>query len=174
MTILTIHTAPDPVLKRVAEPVSKVDDALRKQMDDMLETMYHDKGIGLAAPQVGISNRVVVMDVDQTDEGEKGKALFMVNPEIIWESEELRIYNEGCLSVPEMYAEVERSDSVRIKYLDYDGAEQELEADGLLSTCIQHEIDHLNGVLFVDHLSSLKRNMIMRKLKKHLKMKEIL
>ncbi len=174
MTILTIHTAPDPVLKRVAEPVSKVDDALRKQMDDMLETMYHDKGIGLAAPQVGISNRVVVMDVDQTDEGEKGKALFMVNPEIIWESEELRIYNEGCLSVPEMYAEVERPDSVRLKYLDYDGAEQELEAEGLLSTCIQHEIDHLNGVLFVDHLSSLKRNMIMRKLKKHLKMKEIL
>lgn len=175
MTILKIYTAPDPVLKRVASPVDKVDDALRRQMDDMLETMYDDDGIGLAAPQVGISNRILVIDLEQKDGeglGKKGNPLYFVNPEITWFSEECSVYNEGCLSVPEMYAEVERPAQIRVKYLDYNGKEQELEADGLLATCLQHEVDHLNGILFIDHLSSLKRNIILRKLKKLTKLSE--
>ncbi|MBL1146296.1 MAG: peptide deformylase [Pseudomonadota bacterium] len=175
MTILKIYTAPDPVLKRVASPVDKVDDALRRQMDDMLETMYDDDGIGLAAPQVGISNRVLVIDLEQKDGaglGKKGNPLYFVNPEITWFSEEHAVYNEGCLSVPEMYAEVERPAKIRVKYLDYNGKEQELEADGLLATCLQHEVDHLDGILFIDHLSALKRNIILRKLKKLTKLSE--
>jgi len=175
MTILKIYTAPDPVLKRVASPVDKVNEALRKQMDDMLETMYDDDGIGLAAPQVGISNRVLVIDLEQKDGvglGKKGNPLYFVNPEIIWFSEECSVYNEGCLSVPEMYAEVERPAQIRVKYLDYNGKEQELEADGLLATCLQHEVDHLDGILFIDHLSALKRNIILRKLKKLTKLSE--
>jgi len=175
MTILKIYTAPDPVLKRVASPVNKVDDALRRQMDDMLETMYDDDGIGLAAPQVGISNRVLVIDLEQQDGSglsKKGNPLYFANPEIIWFSEEHAVYNEGCLSVPEMYGEVERPAQIRVKYLDYNGKEQELEADGLLATCLQHEVDHLNGVLFIDHLSALKRNIILRKLKKLAKLSE--
>ncbi len=179
MAILKIYTAPDPVLKRVAAPVDTVDDTIRKQMDDMLETMYHDDGIGLAAPQVGISNRIVVIDVEQkqgedkTGLNRKGNPMFFANPEIIWSSEECSVYNEGCLSVPELYGEVERPASVRVKYLDYDGKEQEIAAEGLLATCIQHEIDHLNGILFIDHLSALKRNIILRKLKKLSKNAEV-
>lgn len=167
MTVLHIYVAPHPVLKKIAEPVEGgVTADLRRMMDDMLETMYATSGIGLAAPQVGVSKRVLVMDLEQPDDGGKGKPQVFVNPEIIWSSEELSTYNEGCLSLPGQYAEVERPKKVRVKYLDYDGKAQEVEADGLLATCLQHEMDHLNGVLFVDHLSTLKKDMVMRKLKK--------
>lgn len=167
MAVLPIYVAPHPVLKKIAEPVADgVTDELRRLMDDMLETMYASKGIGLAAPQVGVSQRILVMDIEQGEDGEKGQPQFFVNPEITWSSEELNVYNEGCLSVPGQYAEVERPEKIRVKYLDYDGKEKEIEADGLLATCLQHEMDHLNGILFVDHLSTLKRDMLMRKLKK--------
>ncbi len=170
MAVLPIYVAPHPVLKKVAEPVSGVDDQLRKLMDDMLDTMYSARGIGLAAPQVGVSQRVIVMDLEQTEDADekpvKGKPMFFVNPEITWSSDEQNVYNEGCLSVPGQYAEVERPEKVKLSYLDYDGKPQEVDCDGLLATCIQHEIDHLEGVLFVDHLSTLKRDMLMRKLKK--------
>jgi len=166
MALLPILIAPHPLLKKVAEPVSAVNAVLRRQMDDMLESMYDDKGIGLAAPQVGISNRILVLDVEQASEGAGSNPIFMVNPEIIYESEELHVYDEGCLSLPGMFAEVERPKIVRVKYIDYDGKEQEVEADNLFATCLQHEIDHLNGILFVDHISALKRNLIIRKLKK--------
>lgn len=170
MAVLPIYVAPHPVLKIIAEPVvGGVTDELRKFMDDMLETMYASHGIGLAAPQVGVSKRIIVMDIDQPDDenGGKGKPRFFVNPEIIEESEELNVYNEGCLSVPGQYAEVERPATVKIRYLDYNGNEVVEDCDGLYATCIQHEMDHLNGVLFVDHLSTLKRDMLMRKLKKY-------
>lgn len=169
MAILEIITAPDPRLKEIAKPVDQVTEDIRKQADDMLETMYDAPGIGLAATQVGILNRVLVLDISQ-EEDENGhpvrRPMVFINPEILWQSEDVSVYNEGCLSVPEHYAEVERPAKVRVKYLDYDGAEQELEADGLLATCLQHEIDHLDGQLFIDHLSSLKRNIIIKKLKK--------
>lgn len=164
MAKLPILTAPDPLLKRRAKPVDKVDDRIRKLMDDMLETMYAAPGIGLAAPQVGILERVIVVDVSR--EEEEPQPLRMANPEILWRSDELASYDEGCLSLPDHYAEVVRPKQVRVRYVDYDNEIRELEADGLLATCIQHEIDHLNGTLFVDHLSSLKRNMILRKLVK--------
>jgi peptide deformylase len=128
--------------------------------------MYAAQGIGLAAPQVGVSKRIIVMDIDQPEDGGKGAPRYFVNPEITWSSEEQNLYNEGCLSVPGQYAEVERPKQVKIKFLDYDGKKQEIEADGLLATCIQHEMDHLNGILFVDHLSTLKRDMLLRKVKK--------
>lgn len=173
MAVLPIYVAPHPVLKKVAEPVvGGVTDELRKFMDDMLDTMYFARGIGLAAPQVGVSTRIIVMDIDQGEEEDedgnitKGKAQFFVNPEIIWSSEEVRPYNEGCLSVPGQYADVERPSQVKLKYLDYHGKEHTIDCDGLLSTCIQHEMDHLNGILFVDHLSTLKRDMLLRKVKK--------
>lgn len=167
MAVLPIYVAPHPVLKKIAEPVAGgVTDELRRLMDDMLETMYAAKGIGLAAPQVGVSKRILVMDIEQGEDGEKGTPRFFVNPEITWSSAEINTYNEGCLSVPGQYAEVERPEKVRVSYLDYDGKEKEIEADGLLATCLQHEMDHLDGVLFVDHLSTLKRDMLMRKLKK--------
>ncbi len=172
MAILRIRVAPDPVLKTKAEPVSEVTDAIRKQMDDMLETMYDDKGIGLAAPQVGISNRVIVMDVTQSEKGEPGLPLYMVNPEVFWESDEQRTYTEGCLSVPGQYADVDRPEKIKVRFLDYHGKEKEIEADDLLATCIQHEIDHLDGILFIDHLSNLKRTMIMKKLKKYMKLSD--
>lgn len=173
MARLPIVVAPDPVLKRKAHEVGAVDDELRKQIDDMMETMYDGNGIGLAAPQVGISNRVLVLDVKQR-EHESGvpqpvEPMHFVNPEIIWSSEERNVYNEGCLSIPEHYAEIERPKKVRVKYVDYDGKQQELEADGLLATCLQHEIDHLDGILFIDYLSQLKRNIILRKVKKMMK-----
>lgn len=164
MSILEIITAPDPRLKMIAKPVDKVDDKLRKFMDDMLETMYASDGIGLAATQVGELKRVLVVDTAQR-EGER-KPIFFVNPEIVDESEEKNSYLEGCLSFPNQFSEVTRPKTVKVKYLDYDGNEQTLEADELLSTCLQHEIDHLNGKVFVDHISSIKRDMIMRKLKK--------
>lgn len=164
MALLQIITAPDPRLKLIAKPVDKVDDELRKFLDDMLETMYASEGIGLAATQVGDLRRVVVMDISQR----KGvrEPMFLVNPEITWRSEEENVYLEGCLSLPGQYADVTRPEKVKIKYLDYNGNSHEIEADELLATCIQHEIDHLNGKVFVDHISPIKRDIIMRKLKK--------
>ncbi len=178
MTVLKIYVAPHPVLKKIAEPVDKVTDEDRILMDDMLETMYATDGIGLAAPQVGVSKRILVLDVEQKRDDDidpqkrRVMPLCFVNPEIVWESEDLRVYNEGCLSVPGQYAEVTRPEKVRVKYLDYDGKEQEIEAERLLATCLQHEMDHLNGILFVDHLSTLKKDIVMRKLKKYKKENE--
>jgi peptide deformylase len=164
MAVLSIITAPDPRLKLVARPVAKVDAKLRRLMDDMLDTMYQSIGIGLAAPQVGASQRVIVIDVAR--EGEKAAPLRIANPEIIWRSAETTVANEGCLSVPEHYADVSRAAAIRLRYLDHENEIRELDADGLLATCLQHEIDHLDGVLFVDHISALKRGMILRKLAK--------
>ncbi|MBI1300972.1 MAG: peptide deformylase [Alphaproteobacteria bacterium] len=166
MSSYEIISVPDPVLKQVAQPVDKVDDAIRKQMDGMLQAMYDAPGIGLAANQVSLLNRVLVMDLSNKKEGEEPSPIFMANPEIIFESEEMSVREEGCLSIPQQYADVERPAIVRVKYLDYNGREAELEAEGLLSHCVQHEIDHLNGVLFIDYLSSLKRNMMLKKVSK--------
>jgi peptide deformylase len=164
MAIRDILTAPDPILRQKSRPVEAVDDALRALMDDMLETMYKAPGIGLAAIQVGVPLRVLVMDL--AGEGEDKKPLFLVNPEVSEQSAESSPYEEGCLSVPDFYEEVERPSRCRVRYLDYDGKEQVLDAEGLLATCIQHEMDHLEGVLFIDHLSRLKRERILKKLKK--------
>lgn len=164
MALRPILVAPDPVLKAKAKPVDTVTDDLRLLMDDMLETMYAAPGIGLAAPQVGVSQRVIVMDIARDDEPKA--PLCMANPELVWVSDEDSTYEEGCLSVPEHYADVVRPAEIRVKYLDRDGKPQELQTGGLLATVIQHEMDHLDGVLFIDHLSSLKRNMILRKLLK--------
>jgi peptide deformylase len=164
MAQLPIITAPDPRLKIKARPVPAVDDKVRRLMDDMLDTMYGAIGIGLAAPQVGQSSRVIVLDVAR--EGEKPQPLQLANPEILWRSPELTTGNEGCLSLPEHYAEVTRPAAIRLRYLDYQNEIREIEASGLLAMCLQHEIDHLDGVLFVDHISSLKRGMILRKLAK--------
>ncbi len=164
MAILEIVEVPDPRLKTVSTPVEAVDDDLRALLDDMLETMYAAPGIGLAAIQVGVPKRALVIDL-QENEGERNPRYF-VNPDVIEASEELNTYQEGCLSIPEQYADVERPARVTVRYLDYDGKEQVEEMDGLLATCIQHEIDHLNGVVFVDHLSQLKRKMILKKLQK--------
>jgi len=171
MALLPIITAPDPRLKIKAKPVGQVDAKVRRLMDDMLETMYHAIGIGLAAPQVGAAQRVVVVDVAR--DGEKPQPLRLANPEILWRSEELMTANEGCLSLPEHYADVERPAAVRIRYLDHENEIREIEAKGLLATCLQHEIDHLDGMLFVDHISSLKRGMILRKLAKTKKSKAL-
>jgi peptide deformylase len=164
MALRTILTVPDPVLKQVSKPVDVVDDALRALMDDMLETMYAAPGIGLAAIQVGEPKRIIVMDLAR--EGEPKAPRYFVNPEITWKSEELFTYEEGCLSVPEIYDEVERPARVRLSYLDYNGVKVEEEAEGLFAVCIQHEFDHLNGVLFIDHLSRLKRDRAVAKVKK--------
>lgn len=165
MAILPIAVAPDPVLTKIAQPVAQVNDDIRRLMDDMLETMYAAPGIGLAAPQVGVSQRVVVVDV--VGEDESRLVLKMANPEVVWESSDFSECEEGCLSVPGGSAIVMRPAEVKVRYLDYDGAQQEIHATGLLATCIQHEIDHLNGVLFVDHVSTLKRNMLLRKSRKN-------
>lgn len=164
MAILNILTAPDPRLREVSKPVDTVDDDLRALMDDMLETMYDAPGIGLAAIQVGVPKRVIVMDL--AGEGEEPEPRYFVNPEILNPAAETKPYEEGCLSVPEFYEEVERPESCTVKYLDYHGEPQVLEAEGLLAVCIQHEMDHLEGILFIDHLSRLKRERIMKKLKK--------
>jgi peptide deformylase len=164
MAKLPIVTAPDPRLKIKARPVSSVDDKIRRLMDDMLETMYAAIGVGLAAPQVGQSSRVIVLDIAR--DGEKPQPMKLANPEIIWRSSELTTGSEGCLSLPEHYADVSRPERIRLRYVDYQNEIREVEASGLLATCLQHEIDHLDGVLFVDHLSSLKRGMILRKLAK--------
>ena len=164
MAILPILVAPHPVLKKVAEPVETVDDEIRQILDDMVETMYDAPGIGLAAPQVGISKRMLVVDVSGRDEDPQ--PMKIINPEILTESDELSSYDEGCLSFPEQFAEVKRPAVVTLRYLDENGTQHEIQADGLLATCVQHEIDHLDGIVFVDHISSLKRGMIMRKLQK--------
>jgi peptide deformylase len=164
MATLPILVAPDPRLKLKAEPVARVDAGVRQLMDDMLATMYAAPGIGLAAPQVGVGKRVLVIDI--TPEGEEKKPLRMANPEIVWVSDEDMEQNEGCLSVPEHYADVVRPAEVKVRYLDENDQQQELHATGLLSTCVQHEIDHLDGVLFIDRISALRRNMILRKLLK--------
>ena len=168
MTIRKILTAPNPALRQISKPVEKVDDALRVLMDDMLETMYDAPGIGLAAIQVGVAKRVIVMDI--AGEEEEPDPRFFVNPVILNPAEETKPYEEGCLSVPEFFEEVERPITCRLRYLDYDGKEQTEEAEGLFAVCIQHEIDHLEGILFVDHLSRLKRERILKKLRKEQKL----
>ncbi len=164
MALLPILTAPDPALKQVSAPVKEVDASVRKLMDDMLDTMYQAPGIGLAAPQVGVLKRVIVLDLAR--EGEEPQPLRIANPEIVWVSDDDVSYNEGCLSVPEHYADVVRPGACRVRYLDQDNKRQEIAAEGLLATCLQHEIDHLDGILFIDHLTALKRNIILRKLLK--------
>ena len=164
MAQLTVLIAPDARLKVKAKPVAKVDRAIAKLMDDMLETMYAAPGIGLAAPQVGIAKRIIVLDVAAKDE--KPAPLAMANPEIIWKSDEMETWEEGCLSVPEHYADVKRPAKVRLRYLDRENEIREMAAEGLLATCIQHEMDHLDGVLFIDKISALKRGIILRKLTK--------
>ncbi len=174
MAILPILTSPNAVLKETAQPVSGVDDTIRTQMDSMLETMYANSGIGLAGNQVNILNRVLVMDLNAGDETAEATPIFMANPEVIWMSDEPSVWDEGCLSVPQQFAEVERSRQVRVKFLNYDGKEEEQMFEELASHCVQHEIDHLDGILFVDHISRLKRNMLLRKLDKYKKNHNIL
>jgi peptide deformylase len=164
MAVLPILIAPHPTLKRRADPVQEVDSEIRQLTEDMLETMYDAPGVGLAAPQVDVAKRVIVLDC--ADEGEAPQPYRMINPELLWTSDEPDTREEGCLSLPDIYADVTRPAACKVAYLDEQGRPQELEAEGLLAVCIQHEIDHLNGVLFVDHLSALKRNMLMRKLAK--------
>ena len=164
MPVLPIIKAPDPRLKRKCAPVERVDDGIRRLMDDMLETMYVAPGVGLAAPQVGVTKRVIVVDVSDP-EGERAP-LLMANPEIVEASEEVVLREEGCLSFPEHYAEVARPDRVRVRFLDHENEIREVEADGLLSVCVQHEMDHLDGVLFVDRISMVKRGIILRKMTK--------
>ncbi|WP_262693497.1 peptide deformylase [Kordiimonas aquimaris] len=165
MTKLDIINVPHPLLKTLSTPVERVDDEVRKLLDDMLETMYAAPGIGLAAIQVAVPKRVIVLDTAPEGEEDR-KPLFLVNPEVTWESEDLNVYSEGCLSVPEHYADVERPASVRVKYLDYKGDLREDLMEGLTATCVQHEIDHLDGIVFIDYLSKLKRNMIIKKVQK--------
>jgi peptide deformylase len=167
MALREILVVPHPLLKQVSKPVAAVDDELRALMDDMLETMYAAPGIGLAAIQVGVPKRVIVMDLAR--EGEEKQPRFFVNPEILWASEETAPYEEGCLSVPEIYDEVERPSQVKIRYLNYAGEQVEEDAEGLYAVCIQHEMDHLDGVLFIDHLSRLKREQAVKKVKKQAK-----
>lgn len=164
MAILPILTAPDPLLKKKSVDVVEVNDDIRTFLNDMVETMYDAPGIGLAAPQVGVLKNIIVVDVSEDDEN--NIPMKMINPKITWASEELSSYEEGCLSVPQSYAEIERPAKVRIKYLDETGTEHEIDADGMLATCVQHEIDHLEGTLFIDHMSRIKRSIIMRKLTK--------
>ena len=158
---------PDPFLRKKCEPVETVDDHLRKLMNEMLETMYDAPGIGLAAIQIGILKKIIVIDISK-DKDEK-EPLFLVNPEIVFTSKKTSVYEEGCLSLPGQFAEIERPAECHIKYIDFDGKANELKAQGLLSTCIQHEVDHLNGILFIDYLSRLKKTMIIKKLKKQKK-----
>lgn len=165
MTLRSILIHPDPRLKKVCDQVPDLDDELRKLADDMLETMYDAPGIGLAAPQIGITKRLIVLDCVRDGEGEP-RPLVMFNPEILAESDERSTYEEGCLSIPEQYADVERPAEVTVRWMDRDGSEQQESFDGLWSTCVQHEIDHLNGVLFIDYLKPLKRQLITRKMQK--------
>ncbi len=164
---LEIITLPDSLLRNRSLPVERVDDEVRAFMDRMLETMYAAPGIGLAAVQVAVPRRIVTVDIAQREDKEAAAApLFLINPEIVWTSDERAVAEEGCLSIPEYFAEVERPARVRVAYLDREGRKQEIEADGILSVCLQHEIDHLDGKLFIDHLSKLKRDMVIRKFTK--------
>lgn len=160
----TILTAPDPRLKAKGKDVTKVDGEIRTLIEDMLETMYAADGVGLAAPQIGVSLNVVVIDVAQKEN--KNEPQAFINPKIVWASEETAKFEEGCLSVPDIWEEVTRSTAIKVEYMDRDGKQQTVEADGFLADCLQHEIDHLNGTLFIDHLSRLKRTMALKKLAK--------
>jgi peptide deformylase len=171
MTIKPLIILPDPVLRQLSKPIERVDADLQRLADDMLETMYDAPGIGLAAIQIGVPRRMLVIDVSR--EGEEKQPQVFINPEIVKSSDERSVYEEGCLSIPDYYAEVERPAAVSVKYLDRDGKEQMVEADGLLATCLQHEIDHLNGVLFIDHISRLKREMVIKKFTKAAKSKAL-
>ncbi len=167
MSTLPLVTYPDPRLKLISEPVTVFDDALKQLVNDMIETMYAKKGVGLAGVQVGVLQRIFVMDTEQDDDGKNGNPKAIINPKIIYESEEQNCYKEGCLSFPGQYADVYRPDVISLEYQDQHGATHRWEnISGLEATCIQHELDHLNGVTFVDHLSRMKRDMILRKLKK--------
>jgi peptide deformylase len=169
MAILPIIEAPDPLLRRKSSPVEAFTPELQRLIDDMFETMYAAPGIGLAAVQVGVPKRLLVMDLQEPEEEEGEpvrRPMVFINPEIVQASDTLQVYNEGCLSVPELYAEVERPDSIRARWLDREGKPHDEELDGLLAICLQHEMDHLEGILFIDHLSRLKRDMILRKLAK--------
>ncbi len=167
MTKREILIEPDPILRKKSDPLEKVDDELRKLLDDMIETMYEAPGIGLAAVQIGILKRLVVIDTSKKDE--KKNPIFLINPEITYKSTNTSLYEEGCLSLPGHFAEIERPAECHLNYIDYFGKEKKLEAKGLLATCIQHEVDHLNGILFIDYLSKLKKDMIIKKLKKQKK-----
>lgn len=165
MALRNILIHPDPRLKKVADPVTSISDDLRRLADDMLETMYHAPGIGLAAPQVAVMSRMLVMDC-QKEEDEKPLPMVLLNPKVIWTSEEQSIYDEGCLSIPDQYAEVERPAEVEVEWMGLDGKTERQTFDGLWATCVQHEIDHLDGKLFIDYLKPLKRQMITRKMQK--------
>ncbi len=162
-----ILTEPDPILRKKCEALENVNADTKKLMDDMLETMYAAPGIGLAAIQVGILKRLIVIDISKAEE--KKNPIFLINPEILFRSKKTSIYEEGCLSLPGQFAEIERPSECTLKYIDYEGKEKELKAKGLLATCIQHEVDHLNGILFIDYLSKLKKDMIIKKLTKQKK-----
>jgi peptide deformylase len=164
MTVREIIKLPDKRLRLVSEPVKRIDASLRKLVEDMFETLYAAPGIGLAGIQAGVAKRVIIMDLSKKDDTRKPEVF--INPEITWASEEKSSYEEGCLSIPEYYEEVERPAVVKVKYLDLDGKAREVEASGLLATCLQHEIDHLNGILFIDHISKLKRDRITKKFAK--------
>ncbi len=164
MSVLPIITIPDPLLRKISDPVERVDEAVVKLMDDMLETMYNAPGVGLAAVQVGVPRRIVVLDT--ADEGEPRSPIAMANPEIVALGSTTRVYEEGCLSIPDVRVEIERPETVTVRYIDREGKEQELAATGLLATAVQHELDHLDGQLIIDFLSRLKRDMIIRKFKK--------
>ena len=164
MALRQILIEPNEILREISLPVEKFDEDLQKIMDDMLETMYAAPGIGLAAIQIGVPKRIIVLDIDQK-EGHKNP-MFFVNPEIINKSDNNSIYEEGCLSVPGQFAQISRPEKCHIKYLDYNGQKQEIKAEGMLATCIQHEMDHLEGILFIDYLSKLKKSMIIKKLSK--------
>ena len=169
MTIKPLIILPDPILRQVSKPIETMDSEVKKLADDMLETMYDAPGIGLAAIQIGVARRMLVLDVSK--EGEDKKPLVFINPQVVSSTDARSVYEEGCLSIPDYYAEVERPAGITVKHLDRDGKEQLTEADGLLATCLQHEIDHLNGVLFIDHISKLKREMVIRKFTKAAKMR---
>jgi peptide deformylase len=164
MALRDILILPDKRLRQVSKPVAKVDSAVRKLVEDMFETMYDAPGIGLAAIQVGEPRRIITLDLAKKDEAKQPQVF--INPELVWQSEERKVHEEGCLSIPEYYEEVERPAQVAVKYLDLDGKPQQIEASGLLATCLQHEIDHLNGVLFIDHISKLKRERVVKKFAK--------
>lgn len=169
MALLPILEAPDPRLKVKSTPVEAVDDDLRVLIDSMFETMYDAPGIGLAAVQVGVPKRLLVIDLQERDEESDAtirKPMVFINPEILEASEEMAVYNEGCLSVPEQYADVERPAVIKARWLDRDGKKHEKKIDGMLATCLQHEMDHLEGILFIDHLSKLKRDIVLKKLQK--------
>jgi peptide deformylase len=167
MTIRKILTEPDPFLRQKSLKIEEVNNEIRSLMDDMLETMYNAPGIGLAAIQIGVPKRVIVIDLSKNDE--KKNPLYLINPEILNKSKNDASYEEGCLSVPNQFAEISRPDTCKVRYLDYNGEEKILEAEGLLATCIQHEMDHLEGILFIDYLSKLKKSMIIKKLSKQKK-----